>query len=169
MRTLRCVCLCLAVAGWSVPAAAQVTVGFDHPEAYTDAALYRDHGGAKAREPAMQGIRQHLEQLGQRYLRPGQKLTIEILDIDLAGRFEPWRPLATDVRFMRDVTWPRIKLRYTLQDGGIVRATGTETLVDQTYQGRAGPYLTSDPLRYEKAMLEDWFRARFVDGRPPRH
>ena len=164
MRSLKCFCLCLAVAGWPLSAAAQVIVTFDHPEAYTDAGLYADFG-SKAREPAMRGIKEHLERLGQRFLRPGQKLTVEVLDIDLAGRFEPWRALASHVRFMRDVTWPQIKLRYSLDDNGVVRARDTEILSDLNYQMRIGPYLTSDPLRYEKAMIEDWFRKRFGEDR----
>lgn len=164
MRSLKSLCLGLAIAGWSLSASAEVIVAFDHPETYTDVGLYADYG-AKAREPAMQGIRDHLAKLGQRYLRPGQKLTVEVLDVDLAGRFEPWHPLATHVRFMRDITWPRIKVRYSLAENGVVRLSDTETLIDQNYQARAGAYLTSDPLRYEKAMLEDWFRARFGEGR----
>jgi len=167
MRSLKSLCLCLAVTGWSLPATAEVIVTFDHPETYTDAGLYADFG-SKAREPAMRGIKEHLDRLGQRFLRPHQKLTIEVLDIDLAGRFEPWRALASHVRFMRDVTWPRIELRYTFEDNGVVRASGVETVSDLNYQARLGPYLTSDPLRYEKAMLEDWFRQRVVEGRPPR-
>jgi hypothetical protein len=27
--------------------------------------------------------------------------------------------------------------------------------------------LSNDPLRYEKGMLDGWFRARFVEFRPP--
>ncbi|HKU99630.1 MAG TPA: DUF3016 domain-containing protein [Vineibacter sp.] len=163
MRLLTSLCVGLVVAGWSVSAAAEVVVSFDHPETYTDAGLYAEFG-AKAREPTMQGIREHLAKLGQRYLRPSQKLTVAVLDVDLAGRFEPWRPLATHVRFMRDITWPRIKLRYTLEENGVVRASGEEVLADQNYQAHAGPYFTSDPLRYEKAMLDDWFQSRFGKG-----
>jgi len=165
MRSLTSLCLGLAVAGWSVSAAAQVVVVFDHPETYTDAGLHADYG-AKAREPAMQGIREHLEKLGRRTLRPGQKLAVTVLDVDLAGRFEPWHPLATHIRFMRDITWPRIKLRYTLEENGVVQSSNEEVLADQNYQAHAGTYLNSDPLRYEKVMLDDWFRARFGKVQP---
>jgi hypothetical protein len=41
-----------------------------------------------------------------------------------------------------------------------------ETVIDQYYLARP-TRASSDPLRYEKAMLDDWFRARFVDYRAP--
>jgi hypothetical protein len=168
MRSITTLLLGLVVAAWSAPAAAEVLVTFDHPETYTDAGLYSDRG-SRAREPAMDGIRQHLERLGARYLRPGQTLKIEVLDIDLAGRFEPWRPFASDVRFMRAVTWPRIKVRYSLEESGAVRSSDTEMIVDQNYLSQVGGYFQSESLRYEKTMLDDWFRARFVDRRTARH
>ena len=168
MRSLALL-LGLAVAAGSLPARAEVAVTFDHPERYTDAALYSDRAGVRARQPAMDGIRQHLEHLGTRYLRPGQTLRIEVLDIDLAGRFEPWRPFASDVRFMREVTWPRITVRYSLEEGGKVRSAATETIVDQNYLSQVGGYFQSDSLRYEKAMLDNWFRARFVERGAARH
>ncbi len=167
MRSLATLVLGLAVAAWSVPARAEVVVSFEHPEVWTDAALHGGHG-SRARQPAMDGLRQHLERLGTRYLRPGQTLKVEVLDVDLAGRFEPWRPFASDVRIMLAVTWPRIKLRYSLEEGGAVRSAATETIVDQNYLSHAGGYFASDSLRYEKAMLDDWFRARFVERRAAR-
>jgi hypothetical protein len=30
------------------------------------------------------------------------------------------------------------------------------------------PRYASDPLQYEKRMLDNWFKARFVEHRPPR-
>lgn len=172
MQTRWLLVLNLLVAGWSLPACAQdpaarVVVTFDHPETYTDADLYGGRG-VNARTPAMDGIRQHLVKLATRQLAAGQRLTVEVLDIDLAGRFEPARPLAADVRIMRDIDWPRIKLRYTLEDGGVVRSSGDETLIDQSYRSHAAMYGPSDPLRYEKTMLDDWFRARIVGKRAAR-
>ena len=168
MRSITTLLLGLAVAAWSVTARAEVVVTFDHPETWTDAALYGERD-SRVRQPAMDGIRQHLERLGARYLRPGQTLKVEVLDVDLAGRFEPLRPFASDVRIMLPVTWPRIKVRYVLEEGGTVRSTATETIVDQNYLSQVGGYLPSDSLRYEKTMLDDWFRARFVERRAAWH
>lgn len=166
MRSLATLILGMSAAA-ALPARAELAVTFDHPERYTDAALYGDRG-TTARQPAIDGIRQLLERLGTRYLRPGQTLRIEVLDVDLAGRFEPLRRFSSDIRVMLPVTWPRIKVRYTLEDGGSARPAITETIVEQHYLSQAGSYLASDPLRYEKAMLEDWFRTRFAERRAAR-
>lgn len=104
MRAMRYLAIaCLTALVWATPADAAVSVTFVDPETYTDAGLYRAYG-PRSREPAMEGIRRYLEKLGARTLAPDQKLSIEVLDIDLAGRFEPWRAAAYDVRFMTSVT-----------------------------------------------------------------
>src|SRR5690606_36614649 len=94
MRAMRYLAISfLAALGWATPADAAVAVTFVHPETSTDAGLYRAYG-PRSREPAMEGIRRYLEGLGERALAPDQRLSIEVLDIDLAGRFESWRPAA---------------------------------------------------------------------------
>ena len=159
MRMFAVLAVTLAAA---VPLSAQaaVSVAYEHPERFTDPWLDRDHD-ARAREAALKGIRQHLESLGQRYLGNGATLRIEVLDVDLAGRFSPLNARAPNVRVMRDTDWPRITLRYTLMRNGKVVAQGEETVKDMDYKVRAEGRFTNDLLRYEKAMLDDWFRARF--------
>lgn len=136
-----------------------------HPETFSDANL-RGGYGEKARAPALDGIRKHLERLGERYLKPDQNLTIEVLALGRAGRLEPWHANAYDVRYMRKITWPRMTLRYTLVQNGIAPAQGEETIGDMNYLMDAGARLSSDSLRSEKTMLDDWFRKRFVRGLP---
>jgi hypothetical protein len=141
---------------------ADIEVSFDQPERFTDAGLYSSRG-SDSRAATVSALRQHLEALGARHLSANQKLRLEILDIDLAGQYEPWRTHAHDVRVMRDVTWPRIEVRYVLeQDGRIVRQD-KETIKDMHYLSRADAQLRNDPLRYEKSILNEWFVARFVE------
>jgi hypothetical protein len=45
-------------------------------------------------------------------------------------------------------------------------ANGDETISDINYLMRASIAYSSDSLRYEKAMLDEWFRTRFVDRQP---
>ena len=156
---------CVAAMMWPVAADADVKVSFIEPGRYTDAGLHSEYG-AKSRSATLAGIQQHLERLGERYLKPGQDLTIDVLDIDLAGRFEMWRINARDLRIMREVTWPRIEVRYTLEQNGAVVASGEETVADLNYLMRAGLAYSSDPLRYEKVMLDEWFKTRFVERQP---
>jgi hypothetical protein len=155
----------LALAAGAGAASAAVEVSFQHPERYTDAGLYWQHG-PKAQAPTLKGIRRHLEKLSARYLRPGQSLRIQVLDIDLAGRYEPWRPFASDVRIMREITWPRIALRYELEQNGQVVASAEETLRDMNYLMRPRMGSSGDPLYFEKVMLDDWFRRRIVEQHP---
>ncbi|MNQ33116.1 hypothetical protein D3C85_465380 [compost metagenome] len=91
-------------------------------------------------------------------MQPGQSLKVEILDIDLAGRYESWRVDFRDVRFMREVTWPRIRLHYSLERDGKTLVSRDATLIDQSYLQHANYYFSNDRLRYEKTMLDDWFR-----------
>jgi hypothetical protein len=73
---------------------------------------YRDAGrhggyGVEADVPVLKELREHLVRLGERSLEEGDVLAIDVLDIDRAGRYEPWRAAGyDDVRIMRDVTWP---------------------------------------------------------------
>ncbi|MBS0322272.1 MAG: DUF3016 domain-containing protein [Proteobacteria bacterium] len=62
---------------------------------------------------------------------------------------------------MTDTTWPRIKLSYSLEQDHKVLKQGTEVVVDMNYLEHINSYPADDPLRYEKHMLDDWFRARF--------
>ncbi|MEJ0037920.1 MAG: DUF3016 domain-containing protein [Gammaproteobacteria bacterium] len=154
-----------ALAALSTPAfAAGVTVEFTNPDKYTDAKV--ENSSLPAAQASLQKrLREYLRQLGQRYLPDDQALTIDVLDIDLAGRFEPWRPNADTVRFMVSTTWPSMKLRYEVRGpDGKTLASGTETVMDQDYLRRPNQYSESDTLRYEKRMLDTWFDAKF--GRP---
>lgn len=160
MRMLRSLVLGGAALLMAGTARAEVTVDFLNPERYTDANLAVDRPvGPDA--PALQGIRREFERLG-RQLPPGRALRIEVLDIDLAGRYEPQRVLAPNTRIMTGTTWPRLRLRYVLEEQGRVLARGEEDVTDRTYLSRAGANQSGEPLRYEERMLEDWFSRRIA-------
>ena len=53
--------------------------------------------------------------------------------------------------------------RPALTEGGSVVKTAEETVTDLNYSRHTADYSQSDPLRYEKRMLADWFKARFVN------
>ena len=140
---------------------AAVSVRFVNPERYTDAGSY----GGGSTEATVAEFSAYLQKLGERFLAPGQNLSIDVLDIDLAGQYEPWRGAMSDVRIMRDITPPRIKLRYVLTEKGRRLRNGEEDISDMNYQmtsGRSG----SDRYGYEKALLDDWFRRTFPRNRP---
>lgn len=160
MRTIASLALAGLLAGMATAARAEVIVSFSDPARYTDASL-SGPGIVREDAPALTLLRQHLERLGQR-LPPGQTLRITVLDVDLAGRYDPWRITAPDLRVMTDATWPRLRLRYRLQDNARVLAEREETVSDLNYLSRSRQARSGDRLFYEKAMLDDWFSRRFL-------
>ncbi|MFC3227752.1 DUF3016 domain-containing protein [Marinibaculum pumilum] len=172
-RTILALLLTLPAAGPAAAAQLQseagggrVDVTYVDPADFTDARLRGGHG-PDALAPALDGLRIHLEALGGRFLPPGQVLEVEVLDLDLAGRIEPWHLRAHDVRFMRDITWPRISLRYRLREDGTLLRQAEEEVRDMSYlTGPAWRY-RSRPMPFEKFMLDRWFHSRFVEDRPP--
>lgn len=140
----------------SVSAFADVRVNFVHPEKFRDEDFRRSY----KRDGIIVEFRKYFDRLGAIYLRKGQTLRIDILNADLAGRYEPWNGLY-DVRVLRDVTPPSFRLRYTLRQGGKVVARGEETVSDMNYLWNLSARSASGRFAYEKAMLRDWFRKRF--------
>ncbi|MEY4879530.1 MAG: hypothetical protein RJB62_999 [Pseudomonadota bacterium] len=118
-------------------ASAEVHVVLLAPETYRDAGLYRPLGES-AREPTLRAVREHMIELGERYLPPQQTLTVEVLDIDLAGEFEWWHT-QYDVRFLRNVTSPRMQARYVLEENGRVIDQAEEWISDSGYLLMASP------------------------------
>jgi len=97
-----------------------------------------------------------------RVLPQGQQLRVQINDVKLAGAFEPWhRPGLDDVRILKDIYPPSMELHYTLlgADGATIRE-GDAKLRDTSYLQRAVPNST-DPLRYDKRMIDEWLRKEF--------
>jgi hypothetical protein len=103
-----------------------------------------------------------LRRSADRVLPQGQQLRVQINDVKLAGAFEPWhRPGLDDVRIMKDIYPPTMELHYTLlaADGSTMRE-GDAKLRDVAYLQRAVAN-TSDPLRFDKRMIDEWLRREF--------
>jgi hypothetical protein len=143
--------------------AGTVNVSFIHPENFTDASLQGGYG-TTAEQGTLDDIGRFFESLGPMYLKSGQVLKLDVLNVDLAGRIEWWRRNLYDARILRDVYPPRFTLNYRLVEARRVLVESQETVVGPNYLANPGIYFSpNDPLRFEKAMLEDWFRRRFGD------
>jgi hypothetical protein len=157
MRLMTRTVLAAAVALLATSAAwAEVTVTYVKPDDYTDVPR-----SAIERERVLKDFSEYFARL-DRKLPAGQSLNIEVLDIDLAGRLYP-RRMGDDIRVMNGgADWPHIHLRYTLTQDGQTLRSGDEQLSNMNYQMSLSRYSDSEPLRYEKKMLDDWFNKAIV-------
>lgn len=140
--------------------AAEVTVHYVQPDKYADMPFQ-----PWEREDVMKQLTDHFNRLGKR-LPADQSLSIDVLDIDLAGRIIPNVRGGRDIRVMKgEADWPHMRLRYSLQQGGNVLASGNADISDMAYMQHLNRYSDGDPLRYEKQMLDDWFEKTFLGKR----
>ena len=146
-----------------VASAATVTVTFVQPETFTDAGYSRGRATQRELAELQQEIQRHLQRLADRKLAASDTLQVEVLDIDLAGDFQPHRLARfSDVRVVRDIASPRIKLRYIGKLGDRVVTGPEEQLSDMNFLWHHNRYSSGDRLRYEKPMLDAWFEKRFA-------
>lgn len=150
--------LATALGAFAVAHAGTVMVTWNHPEQFRDAI---DAPGPYP-TASLHEISDYLQLLGRRYLPADQHLTVELLDVDLLGKLQPSRHTASGwIRVARSpLDWPHAKVRYTLSAHGQVIRSGEESVSDMAFNSHIGVYGT-DPLRYEKRMLAEWFRTRF--------
>ncbi len=138
-----------------------VEVIFDKSAEFTDftqSYSSRDYG----QEGLMEQFREFLQERIAPRLETGQRVVITIKDIDLAGDFEPWRgPRADDIRIVKDIYVPRVKLEFRLLNAdGSVASEGQRDLKNLGFM-MSTPFPQSDSLRWDKDMLNDWIRREF--------
>lgn len=108
------------------------------------------------RESMQADLLEHFNTLAAR-LPAGQELKVEILNMDLAGDVFP-RVAIRDVRvFKGRADWPRIELRYSIEQDGKVLRSGHSEVSDPNYMMGINRY-SNDVYRYEKKLLDAWFR-----------
>ena len=101
----------------------------------------------------------YLQSRSAQRLPAGERMDVEILDIQRAGEYEYLFGGATDIRVLRDIYPPRMRLhvRRTGADGHVIE-DGERRLSDLAYLAGPQPLSGSDPLRYEKRMIDQWVR-----------
>ncbi|SHH82052.1 DUF3016 domain-containing protein [Pollutimonas bauzanensis] len=142
-------------------AGAPVTVQFVNPSGLAEVRNNPQQGDSY-NKAWMDALSRHLEQRAPRYLAPDTHLLVQFTEIKLAGDYEPWRRAALDnVRIVRDIYPPRIDLNYQLTGSkGQTLKQGSSKLRDPAFLMQVRGY-PSDPLRYEKSMLDDWLQQEF--------
>lgn len=153
MRLMICLLL------WSASAAyAEVSVTFVSPEKFSDV-RDRQFASKPDKNPHLAAIRRYTEERATRYLPAGQSLSIRFTDIDLAGDHIPQtNPNLTDVRIVTSLYPPRMSFEYEIKDAdGAVLKSDRVDLKDLAFDSSQTGF-ASDPLRFEKRMLDKWMR-----------
>ncbi len=133
---------------------------FSHPDQFTDASD-GPRGTDIRRDVNLGEIRDYLVRRAQAYVPEGDKLTVTVTDVDLAGEVEPWRTRAQDIRIIKEIYPPTIDLTFTLTDAnGRVIKEGKRHLTDQTFTMNINQN-PSDSRVYEKRLIADWLQREF--------
>jgi DUF3016 family protein len=148
-------------------APSRVTVTWAPVDTLSEVKNNQMHRGWLRPEDWMKTLGDYMIRRGDLMLPSNEKLEVTIEDIKLAGDFEPWHSVsAQDIRFMKDIYPPRMSLHYKLisSDGTLIRES-ENNLLDLAYLQRTVPTNT-DPLRYDKRLIDDWLRQEFARAQP---
>ena len=136
-------------------------VNFLEPKKFTDV---RDSDmGDYERTTYLDSLRDHVLEQAKLFVPAGHRLSVTFTDVDMAGDFEPWRgPRFSDVRIVKDIYPPRIELSFQLKDAeGNVVKQGKRELRDLAFLMKITMAFRDDPVRHEKALIDDWLRSEF--------
>ncbi|MFC5576852.1 DUF3016 domain-containing protein [Lysobacter niabensis] len=150
----------------SLPEQGPVNVRWEDPARFSEI-RYSHNSWESRRGNWVEELAEHLRKSAARRLPAGERLDVNITDIDLAGDYEPWRGVNfQDTRFLLDIYPPRMTLTFTRTDAnGTVISQGERKLNDMAYlMSSAVVGRTSDTLRYEKNMINRWLSSEFPES-----
>jgi hypothetical protein len=140
----------------ALPADGPVEVRWGDPEQFTEIRV--SHNPSESRRGTwVVDLAEYLRERATPRLAPGERLEVELIDIDRAGDFEPWRGINLhDTRVIREIYPPRITLHFRRTDAnGAVLDEGERKLRDAMFMGSVAGS-DNDTLRYEKRMIDQW-------------
>ena len=146
----------------SLPAEGQVSVDWTDPAQFSDI-RYSGNRWEAERGNWVEQLAQYLQKSALKKLPQGESLQVTITDIKRAGSYEPWHGAnLRDTRIIRDMYPPRMTLTFKRLDaqGGVIEQ-GERKLSDSGFLTGSTRFGDSDPLRYEKSMLDDWLKREF--------
>lgn len=146
----------------ALPEQGPISVSWQNPEQFTEIRQSRNRFDAR-RGNWVEQLAQYVRTRAQRQLPAGERLQVDITDIKRAGDYEPWHgPQFDDTRFVRDIYPPKISLSFKRLDAnGQVVEEGERTLRDMSFLMSPRSVSDSDPLRYEKRLIDDWLYKEF--------
>ena len=146
----------------ALPESGPVSVRWNDPATFTELRYSRNRWESE-RGPWLTDLAEYLRKRAATQLPDGERLELTIVDIKRAGRYEPWLgPNLQDTRIIRDMYPPRMTLRFReLDASGAVVAEGERKLSDTAFLMNSTRMSDTDPLRYEKRMVNDWLRSNW--------
>jgi len=140
-----------------------VSVQWNDPAKFTEIRQSTNRFEAE-RGDWVQQLARYVQTSAAKPLQAGQTLEVTLVDVKRAGDYEPWHgPRGRDIRIMRDIYPPRITLQYTLKDAsGRIIDEGDARLSDSGYLHNIGLKSDTDPLRYEKRLIDDWVKRQLT-------
>lgn len=150
----------------ALPADGPVSVEWTDPAEFSELRFSQNRWEAQQGDWVTQ-LARYLQERAAARLPEGQRMDVTITDIKRAGSFEPWHGAnANNIRVMRDVYPPRMTLQVRITDAdGRVVSEGEQRLVDTAFLMNSRP-MDTDPLRFEKDMIDTWLRRELPA--PPR-
>ncbi|NQY63852.1 MAG: DUF3016 domain-containing protein [Alteromonadaceae bacterium] len=135
--------------------AAEAEVTWSNPDKYRDiraGSENRKHFKAKV----FNNLEKHFTKLAAT-LPENQLLKINVSDLDLAG--DTMHGGTRNIRIVKEINYPRIKLTYQLVDKGnkTVISSGDVSLKDMNFMQARRLRYQRDFLGYEKKMIDKWF------------
>ena len=143
----------------ALPESGPVSVRWTDPASFTE--LRHGYNRYDAAHGSwLTDLAEYLRKRAAAQLPAGERLELTITDVDRAGGYEPWHGVQyQDMRVVRDIYPPRmtVQVRHFDASGALV-SEGERKLSDLAFLLGAGPLNNSDPLRYEKRMIDSWLR-----------
>ena len=146
----------------ALPRAGPVSVTWADPAGFTELKASGNRVEAAQGDWLIQ-LAQYMRKQADKQLPPGNTLELTIVDIQRAGRYEPWLGVdRQNIRMIRDIYPPRMTVKFReLDASGAVVAEGERKLTDLGFMINSPPFNDTDPLRYEKRMIDSWLRRDF--------
>ena len=143
----------------ALPASGPVSVQWNDPATFTELRYSRNRWESE-RGPWLTDLAEYLRKRAATQLPDGERLELTIVDVDRAGDFEPWHGAQhQDTRIVRDIYPPRMTLQVKHYDAsGALVSEGERKLSDPAFLLGTNPINSSDPLRFEKRMIDSWLR-----------
>jgi hypothetical protein len=145
----------------ALPTGSSVDVRWSDPADFTEL-RHSTNRWESAQGDWVKQLASYVQERTVRKLPAGERVDIDILDITRAGQYEWMFGNAQDIRVLRDLYPPRMDLQFKHYDAsGAVIAEGERRLSDMAYLNGPQPLASSDPLRYEKRMIDRWVEREF--------